>query len=155
MIDFFFEENLGFKNKRIKKIIEETTNLVISELHSGKKKEFYISILLTDDRRIKKMNLKYRKINKSTNVLSFPQNVERQFKPAKSLLILGDIVISLEKIRMESIAQGKGFSNHLAHMVVHSILHLFGYKHKNEREAKIMEKKEINILSKLCISPLY
>ena len=155
MIEFFFEKNLGFKKEKIKKTIGETTNLVIDELNFVKKKEFYISILLTDDRRIKQINLKYRKMNKSTNVLSFPQNVVRQFKPSKSFLILGDIVISLEKIKMESIMQGKEFSHHLAHMVVHSILHLCGYKHKNDKEAKIMEKKETNLLSKLFIPPPY
>ena len=119
------------------------------------KKKYYLSVLLTDDNRIKEINKKYRKINKSTNVLSFPQNDERFVTKKTSKIILGDIVISLEKIINESRLQNKNLSDHLSHMVVHSLLHLLGFNHEKVKDFKIMKKKEINILSKLSISSPY
>ena len=104
---------------------------------------------------IKKINNKYRKINKSTNVLSFPQNDERFVTKKKSKIILGDIVISLEKVIKESKLQKKQLSDHLTHMVIHSLLHLLGFNHEKLKDFKIMKKKEINVLSKLSISSPY
>ena len=95
------------------------------------------------------------KINKSTNVLSFPQNDERFITKKTSKIILGDIVISLEKVKTESQLQGIQFSDHLTHMVIHSLLHLLGFNHKKLKDFKIMKKKEINVLSKLSISSPY
>ena len=96
---------------------------------------------MTDNNGIKKINNKYRKINKSTNVLSFPQNDERFVTKKTSKIILGDIVISLEKIIKESKLQKKQFSDHLAHMVIHSLLHLLGFNHEKLKDFKIMKKK--------------
>ena len=67
----------------------------------------------------------------------------------ENYLILGDIVISLEKILAESIEQKKSFYKHLLHMIVHSTLHLYGYDHTNNKVADIMEKKEKDILNEL------
>ena len=119
------------------------------------KKEYYLSILLTNDNGIKKINKKYRKVNKATNVLSFPQNDERLITKKRFKIILGDIVISLEKIIKESKLQNKKPSDHLTHMVIHSLLHLLGFNHEKLKDFKIMKKKEINILSKLSISSPY
>ena len=103
---------------------------------------------------MKKINLKYRKKNKTTNVLSFPQNENRRTGKS-SIIILGDIVVSLEKIYEESQKQGKQFYNHLSHMIVHSLLHLLGFDHDTKKNFEIMKKKEIFILSKLSITSPY
>ena len=70
-------------------------------------------------------------------------------------IILGDIVVSLERVKSESIIQSKKFKDHLSHLILHSFMHLLGYKHGNIESARIMEKKEISILSKLYISNPY
>jgi len=119
------------------------------------KKKYYLSVLLTNDNGIKKINKKYRKINKSTNVLSFPQNEKRFVTKKIPKIILGDIVISLEKIIKESGILNKEFSDHLTHMVIHSLLHLLGFNHEKLKDFKIMKKKEIDALSKLSISSPY
>ena len=64
--------------------------------------------------------------------------------------MLGDIVISLEKIFSEAVEQDIYFFDHLLHILTHSILHLIGYDHENEVDAKVMEKKEKDILIKLA-----
>ena len=84
-------------------------------------------------------------------MLSFPQNDERFVTKKKSKIILGDIVISLEKVIKESKLQKKQLSDHLTHMVIHSLLHLLGFNHEKLKDFKIMKKKEINVISKLSI----
>ena len=103
---------------------------------------------------MKKINLKYRKKNKVTNVLSFPQNEIRSFGKS-SVTILGDIVISLEKIFEESQEQRKQFYSHLSHMIIHSLLHLLGFDHNTKKNYEIMKKKEVSILSKMAIPSPY
>ena len=153
MIEFNFEYLGSFSESQIKIIVKKSISESLKEMDF--KKKFYLSVLLTDNNGIKKINNKYRKINKSTNVLSFPQNDERFINKKTSKIILGDIVISLEKIMKESKLQKKQFSDHLAHMVIHSLLHLLGFNHKKLKDFKIMKKKEINVLSKLSISSPY
>tara|TARA_Y100000589_G_C26854061_1_gene507163 strand:- start:322 stop:636 length:315 start_codon:yes stop_codon:yes gene_type:complete len=103
---------------------------------------------------MKKINFKYRKKNKTTNVLSFPQN-ENRYTGKTSLIILGDIVVSLEKVYEESIKEGKQFYSHLSHMIIHGLLHLLGFDHSTKKNFEIMKRKEIFILSKLSISSPY
>ena len=153
MIEFNFEYLGSFSEKEIKVIVKKAISVVLKEMDF--KKKYYLSVLLTNDSGIKKINKKYRKINKPTNVLSFPQNDERLITKKGFKIILGDIVISLEKIVKESKLQNKKPSDHLTHMVIHSILHLLGFNHEKSKDFKIMKKKEINILSKLSISSPY
>ena len=89
-----------------------------------------------------------------TNVLSFRQN-ETRFFGKSSIIILGDIVVSLEQIYEESKKQGKQFYKHLSHMIVHSLLHLLGFDHNTKKNFEIMKKKEIFILSKMSIASPY
>lgn len=146
MIDINFDCEKRFQTLRLKNFIKKGVDRVIKIL--DKKKSFYISIYLTNNDKIKQINSEFRKIDKVTNVLSFPQDVERMISKSKKHHILGDIVISLEKISMEAIEQRKSFWDHLLHIIIHSILHLFGYDHQNDREAFLMEKKEKQILAK-------
>ena len=153
MIEFNFEYLGSFSEDQIKIIVKKSISEGLKEMDF--KKKYYLSVLLTDNNGIKKINNKYRKINKSTNVLSFPQNDERFVTKKTSKIILGDIVISLEKIIKESKLQKKKFSDHLAHMAIHSLLHLLGFNHEKLEDFNIMRKKEINVLSKLSISSPY
>ena len=153
MIEFNFEYLGSFSESETRMIVKKAISEVLKEMDF--KKKYYLSVLLTDDNRIKEINKKYRKINKSTNVLSFPQNDERFVTKKTSKIILGDIVISLEKIIKESKLQNKNISDHLTHMVIHSLLHLLGLNHEKLKDFKKMKKKEIMILSKLSISSPY
>ena len=95
-----------------------------------------------------KNSLREARLSRSAPLYSHNRYKNRQIQKSKKHYILGDIVISLEKISMEAIEQRKSFWDHLLHMIIHSILHLFGYDHQNDREAFLMEKKEKQIRAK-------
>ncbi len=152
--NIIIDDNYGFKESAIKKIIRKTINLTFSELNDDYNKEYEVNILLAKNEQIKKINKKYRKINKVTNILSFPQDpIMSNLREEK--LLLGDIVLSLDKLRNEAEDQSKKFSNHLTHIIMHGFMHLLGFDHKNKKEAKVMEEKEKDILSKLSIDDPY
>jgi probable rRNA maturation factor len=70
-------------------------------------------------------------------------------------LLLGDVIISYETVKKESLAQRKEFHDHLSHLILHSILHLIGYDHQEEKMAIKMESLEIKILKKLGLPNPY
>ena len=84
-----------FKTLKVKNFVKNSIDLILEMLNNNKE-DVYISVFLTNNDKIKEINLKYRNINKATNVLSFPQNENRMFNNLKNYYILGDIVISLE-----------------------------------------------------------
>jgi probable rRNA maturation factor len=106
-----------------------------------------VAVVLTDDAAIRKLNKQWRKIDKPTNVLSFPA--------AKSGAMLGDIVIAYETLARESRDEGKQFTHHLSHLAVHGFLHLMGYDHQNDSDAEAMEDLERAILARLKIPDPY
>ena len=113
-----------------------------------------ISVLLTDNEEIQKLNLKYKNKNKPTDVLSFPTSVYGKYTKYNSkIVVLGDIIISVEK----AFSQLKEFNSccieeELARLTVHSMLHLLGYDHeKSAKDSKIMRKKE-KIINKLIFN---
>lgn len=110
-----------------------------------------LSIVLTDDAHQRVLNRDWRKIDKSTNVLSFPQ-IE-PFGPVLGLV--GDITLACETLEREAAEQGKSFSDHFTHLVVHGFLHLLGYDHITEAEALQMEGLETQILKSLGIADPY
>jgi|TARA_B100000287_G_scaffold343116_1_gene329977 probable rRNA maturation factor len=152
MIDYTFENIKNFQINDIKGIIKRAVSEVFKEVSFDKK--YYLSILLTDNKGIKKINRKYRQVNQITNVLSFPYIENFDFNEKKKIL-LGDIAISLEKILTESQDQKKEFSEHLTHMTVHSVLHLFGFTHEKKKDFNVMKNKEISVLMRLSISSPY
>jgi probable rRNA maturation factor len=121
------------------------------------------SVSLVSDSQIKKINSEFRGKNKATNILSFSnldENFIREFGLKKAVgsskyLLLGDIVISYETVKKESLAQKKNFYDHLTHLILHSILHLIGFDHEDEKMAAEMEKMEIKILKHFKISNPY
>lgn len=149
------------------KFVEETCKKIIpfTDLKEilRKDRELEVSISLVSDVQMKKINFEFRQKNKATNVLSFPMldeklirknGIKKAVGTAKHLF-LGDIVISFETVKKESLAQKKKFEDHLSHLILHSILHLIGYDHENKKMAKIMEDLEIKILKKLQIKNPY
>ena len=106
----------------------------------AKYKNAEVSITLTNDSEIHKLNKQYRGMDKPTNVLSFELGDD---------LLLGDIYISIDTVKREADAENISVSEHTAHMVVHGMLHLQGYDHIQDDEATKMESKEISIMKKL------
>ena len=105
-----------------------------------------ISVVLTNDTEIHALNKQYRGMDRPTNVLSFETGDD---------VLLGDIYISFDTVMAESKNDGKKFENHVAHMVVHGVLHLLGYDHLDDVTATEMESLEIKILKTLKINNPY
>lgn len=104
-----------------------------------------MTIRVVDSDESEALNLRYRNIDKPTNVLSFPFDS----LPKVPLKLLGDLVICASVVTREAQEQGKLPEAHWAHMVVHGMLHLLGYDHEYDAEAEIMESRERVILAKL------
>ena len=101
-----------------------------------------VTIRITDEDEMRSVNSKWRNIDRPTNVLSFPLH------DAGSPL-LGDLVICAPVLRQEAVQQGKSLNAHWAHMIIHGILHLMGYDHSHQMEARSMEAKETALLQDL------
>jgi probable rRNA maturation factor len=118
-------------------------------------------ITLTNNEKIKDINNEYRKINNATDVLSFPMFDRSEIpelkidKPEFSQEeVLGDIIISIEKVKEQAEEYGHSFTRELAYLVTHGMLHLLGYDHIEEDEQAEMRKKEEEILGLLNITRL-
>ena len=155
-------ENIWWKNI-INKTFEKKIDLIIDQIIVNTKvldfkKKFSISILLTGDKKINQLNEKFRKINSPTNVLSFP-SIPININTNNFLDIdyntsnfLGDIVISSDTLIKEANNEKKLEEDHFVHLFIHGVLHLIGYDHENNYDAKIMETLEIKILKNLKIN---
>ena len=117
-----------------------------------------IDVLLTDDSGIHGINLEYRNVDKPTDVLSFPQSdfIPSEFNAAiaeKNLetgeLMLGDIVISLERTKVQGEEYGHGEKREIMYLTVHSVLHLLGYDHVDEAEMKKQMRAREKAIMKL------
>jgi probable rRNA maturation factor len=110
-----------------------------------------LSIVLTDDAEQRLLNRDWRGIDKTTNVLSFPQIAP--FGPVSGLI--GDIILARETLVREAEEQGVSFDDHFTHLVVHGFLHLLGYDHMDDDEALAMEGLETQILASLGVADPY
>jgi probable rRNA maturation factor len=105
-----------------------------------------VSVLLTNDSGIRKLNRNWRGIDKATNVLSFPA---KPLKTDEGTVLIGDIVIAFETLKRECEDEDRIFLHHLAHLTVHGFLHLLGYDHQTDSGADEMEGLESKIMSVL------
>ena len=116
-------------------------------------KNLYVNVVLTDSNNIKNINKEHRGIDEITDVLSFPMYEKSELENIKleNEDILGDMVVSVEKVQEQAREYGHSFERELAYMIVHSFYHLLGYDHMNETDKKEMRQKEEFILQKLNI----
>lgn len=124
--------------------------------------EAEVNVLLTDNEDIRQMNKEYRNIDSATDVLSFPmadydrpsdfgrleEMANDYFNPETGELLLGDIVISVDKVKEQAERYGHSETRELAFLVAHSMLHLCGYDHMADEERLVMEKKQEEILKR-------
>ena len=148
-IEFLDIEEDDEYSKIIEKVVEkcfEEENLLKTHL--------YLSVILTTPNQIQEMNNTYRKINKATDVLSFPMFEKDEIPNIISEIEepLGDIVISIEKVKEQAAEYGHSFERELAYMVVHGFYHLMGYDHIELVDRTEMRAKEEIILNKLNIT---
>lgn len=127
--------------------------------------EAEVNLTLTDNEGIHEVNKAYRNIDAPTDVLSFPMlsyetagdfsrledDYDDNFNPDTGEIMLGDILISVDRVREQAASYGHSEKREYAFLIVHSMLHLFGYDHMTPEEAAVMEAKQSDILNQMNI----
>ena len=111
-----------------------------------------VSVSLVDDARIHELNLEYRRIDRPTDVLSFAMREECADEPPVVGLedeVLGDIVISVERAKVQAVDYNHSFRRELVYLAVHGTLHLLGYDHEQEEDRVLMREKEEEVMGQL------
>ena len=121
-------------DSKTKSAIKKIARIVLKELKVQKDTELSISFI--DDVQMRELNRTYRNINRTTDVLSFPQREGPDFT------LLGDIIISINTARRHADSYGVTFQEELKKLIIHGILHLLGHDHKKKKETQIMREKE-------------
>lgn len=117
-----------------------------------------VYVTLTNNEEIHKINKEYRNVDRPTDVLSFPMYEREEIENLKGdnlsvqEEILGDIIVSIEKVKEQAEEYGHSFERELAYLITHGCLHLLGYDHMIDEEKEIMRKHEELVLEKLGIS---
>ena len=159
----FFEEEGELKlDLPCKELAEKVINAALD--YADCPYETEVNLLLTMNDEIQEMNKNFRSIDRPTDVLSFPmidyeeagnfdflEDVMDAFHPESGELMLGDIVISKEKVISQAEEYGHSIEREYAFLIAHSMLHLFGYDHMEDDERIIMEQKQREILEVLEI----
>lgn len=140
------------ENKEYIELIQKVVNKCF-EVEKLQNSNLYISIILTNPKNIQEINKEHRNIDKPTDVLSFPMFEKNELENIhfENTEVLGDVIISIEKVKEQAIEYGHGFDRELAYMVVHGFYHLMGYDHMIEEDKVVMRAKEENVLNKLEI----
>lgn len=146
------------------KLAEDVVSFTME--HENFPYEAEVNLTLTDNEGIQEINKMYRNIDSPTDVLSFPmlsytqagdflnleEEYEDNFNPDTGEIMLGDIMISIDRVREQAKEYGHSERREYAFLIVHSMLHLFGYDHMTEAEAAEMEAKQHQILDAMHIS---
>lgn len=144
-------------------LAEEVVNAALD--HEEFPYEAEVNLTLTDNEGIHDINKNYRKIDAPTDVLSFPMlsyetagdfskledDYDDNFNPDTGEIMLGDIILSVEKVKEQALSYGHSEKREFAFLILHSMLHLFGYDHMTPEEAAVMEAKQNEILSEMNI----
>lgn len=163
----YVEFDEGIENPfsfEINPLVEQVVEQVLAS--EGCNYEACVNVLVTDNARIRELNRAYREIDRETDVLSFPNlDFERpgEFEPAEEReadyfdpdsgeLVLGDIILSVDKIKEQAESYGHSEKREFAFLVAHSMFHLCGYDHMTEEDAAVMEKKQEAVLLDLGIT---
>jgi probable rRNA maturation factor len=110
------------------------------------------SVVLADDATVRALNRRWRRRDRPTNVLSFPQRRQHQESGPP---LFGDVVLAGGVVRREAREQAKPLASHASHLIIHGVLHLLGHDHHGSREAREMERLEVKALAALGIADPY
>ena len=123
-----------------------------TDMNFDKNINYYLNIILLNDKKMKNLNLKYKRKNKSTDVLTFV-SMSKNINDNKTKYC--DIFFYAETIDLDSNKNKINFYDHFTHLLVHSFLHINGYMHKRKKDFIKMQKAEITILNKIGLQNPY
>lgn len=142
------------ENKEYENVVEKVLNKCF-EVENLLSSNLYIGIMFTNPENIRKINKEHRNIDKETDVLSFPMFEKDEIEFLKENVVedtLGDIIISIQRVKEQAEEYGHSFERELAYMLVHGFYHLMGEDHMEEDEKACMREKEEKVLSILNIT---
>ena len=149
-VNVIVKENAWYRHiKNPNTYLKKKLKKIQNDKFFSKKKVFIFSLLLSGSKDIKILNKKFRKKNKSTDILSFPSQNKKdleKLKTKESQIYLGDMIINFKKLNSKS---KKIFLDHFNVLWIHGLLHLFGYKHKKENDYKKMFSYEKRFFEKI------
>ena len=149
----FYVQSKNWSRRKSK--VTKITNEVVkkkTDLNFDKNINYYLNIILLNDKKMKKLNLKYKRKNKTTDVLTFVSTLKNiNYNKTKYC----DIFFSAETIKLYSKQNKISFYDHFTHLLVHSFLHINGYMHKKANDFIKMQKAEIEILNKIGLQNPY
>jgi probable rRNA maturation factor len=152
-IDILVEAGDWPDEAELERIARRALDGVLAEIGADARVVSELSVVFTDDARIRKLNSGWRSKDRPTNVLSFPAFPASGGKALAPML--GDVVLAFETVADEAHREGKPLVDHMTHLIVHGILHLIGYDHEIDAEAEMMEQAERRILASLAIPDPY
>lgn len=141
------------EKQELKKLIQQVVATCFTE-EKLNHLNFYLSVTLTTPKEIHKLNKKFREVDKETDVLSFPMFEKEELEKIihqkkKNILpeVIGDIVISIQRVEEQAKEYGHSFERELSYMLVHGFYHIMGYDHIEEKDKVIMRPKEEKVLA--------
>lgn len=151
-IEYSNEQDKADPPEDFEKLVEDCAKAALNEEEIEDDAE--VSVTLVDNERIRELNKEFREIDRETDVLSFPLGDENGFEvdPDTDAILLGDIVISLEKAQAQAEEYGHSFKREVAFLITHSLFHLLGYDHITAEEEAEMFAKQEKVLEKLGIT---
>lgn len=157
--------DIFFENTQDKHVVDDALQNLVQKVvdtaleHEGFNKKTEVSVLFVDNDQIKEINNDFRQIDSPTDVLSFPMLNFEGGKVIESVgdsylgtVVLGDIVLSLERAAAQAEDYGHSYEREVGFLVCHSVLHLLGYDHEDESEREVMRDKEESILEKINLT---
>ena len=157
-LEIMIEDARWRKIPRLRASLEKAAAAAFKNLPKGRQLHGSVTVLLTSNAKVRRFNRDFRGLNKPTNVLSFPQ-----FEPSKlpkngkkrDRIYMGDVVLGYQYVVAEAKKDNKILINHTSHLLIHGILHLFGYDHVSGPEAVSMERLEAKIMAGLGLPDPY
>ena len=143
----FIEINEKFRNQISRSLIVQTAGIAL--VHQSIPQQDTLSIVITDDNQIHELNYQYRRVDSPTDVLSFPGGY---LDPENDSTYLGDVIISFPRAQAQAEERGHTTQEEIQLLIIHGILHLFGFDHENHDDKTIMWAAQDEILEKLNLS---
>jgi len=148
------QNKVKIDKKYVQRVAEKAIRLATGDSRKLWQRKCEVGIIFVNNSYIKRLNRRYRKVNRATDVIAFSMEERRQVTPPIPFpsCILGDVFISAERAKIQAKDFRHSIKKEIAILTIHGILHLLNYDHKRKKESLVMRKKEEEILTRLGIS---
>jgi len=145
------QNKVKIDKKYIQRVAEEAVSLGSRNRRKLGQRECEAGIIFVNNSYIKRLNRRYRKVNRTTDVIAFPMEEHREFTPSTpfSSRLLGDVFISAERAKVQAKALKHSIKKEIAILTIHGILHLLSYDHGRRKDGLVMRNKEQEILNQI------